>query len=57
MIRNERKVSVSGMVISFLIVLNSIFLKEAYVENEQYYGALVITVPLMLFAIWEHFKK
>jgi hypothetical protein len=57
MLRNEYKPSVNGMAISFLVLLNTIFLKAAYVDNKQYYWALAISLPLLLFAIWDRAKK
>jgi hypothetical protein len=57
MIRNDWKVSASGLAISFLIFLNAIFLEAAYVTDTKYYQALFITVPLLIFFVWGHLKK
>ena len=57
MLRNEYKISTNGMAISLLVLLNTIFLKAAYVDNKQYYWALLISLPLLFMAIWDRAKK
>jgi hypothetical protein len=57
MIRNEYKVSDNGLLISFLVLLNTIFLRSAYLDNKQYYWALLVSLPLLILAIWDRLKK
>jgi hypothetical protein len=57
MTQYKPRVSASGMVIAFLILLNTIFLKSAYVDNDKYYWALLITVPLLVIAIWDRLRR
>lgn len=57
MIRNTENTSLSGMVIAFLILLNAIFLKSAYLSDDKNYSALLITLPLLAVAIWDRLKK
>lgn len=46
-----KPVSVKGMVLSILLFANAIILMEAYVYNQQWYWALIVTVPLLIIAI------
>jgi hypothetical protein len=57
MIRKQWKFSDGGRVMALLILLTAIFLKAAYVENEKYYWALLILVPLLFIAIWNRVAK
>lgn len=48
----EQPISANGCITSFLVVLNGIIVKEAYTGNDDLYWALLITLPLLLFAIY-----
>jgi glutamate synthase domain-containing protein 2 len=49
--RNQKPVSASRIIILILVVLNIVILNEAYAVNENWYRALIITMPLLLLAI------
>lgn len=51
MSRNQKSVSASGLIILIIVLLNAIVLKTAYINNHNYYWALIITLPLLLLAI------
>lgn len=49
---SERKPdSVCGMIILFLVLLNVIFIKASYTNDENWYWFLIITIPLLLLVI------
>src|SRR5687768_9533279 len=48
----SRKVSVRGMAIAALLLLNVSVLASAYTENKQWYAVLCITLPVLLLAFW-----
>lgn len=50
MLHKEKDISVSGMIILLLIFFNAVILKVAFVQNENWYQALLVTLPLLLFA-------
>jgi len=51
MLSKEKKVSITGTAILLLILLNALILKMAFIENENWYAALVITLPLLFVAV------
>ena len=57
MSRNQEKVSASGIVILILVMLNVIILKTAFIHDAEIYWGLVITLPLLLIAIFDTLKK
>jgi len=57
MSRNQEKVSANGIVILILVMLNTIILKTAFINDAQIYWGLVITLPLLLIAIFDTIKK
>jgi hypothetical protein len=56
MLRNQEKVSASGIVILILVMLNVIILKTAFILDAEIYWGLVITLPLLLIAIFDAIK-
>jgi len=56
MLRNQEKVSASGIVILILVMLNVIILKTAFIHDAQIYWGLTITLPLLLIAIFDTIK-
>lgn len=53
MIRDPEKISIKSMILFILVIANALILKAALVTgNEWWYAALVLTVPLLLIAIW-----
>ncbi|MEO6315543.1 MAG: FMN-binding glutamate synthase family protein [Chitinophagaceae bacterium] len=51
MIVNQKSVSISGMIILLLVLLNVIFITTGYTSDENWYGWLIITLPLLLLAV------
>lgn len=51
MLHKEKNVSVIGTIILLLVILNVLILKIAFIQNESWYWALVITLPLLLIAV------
>ena len=48
MSRNQQKVSASGAIVSFIIVLNAIVMERGLVAGQQWYWLLIITVPALV---------
>ena len=57
MSRNQKSVSASGVIILIIVLLNAIVLKTAYIDNADYYWALLIVLPLLLLAIYNIKQK
>ena len=51
MLHKEKNVSVSGTIILLLVISNVLILKVAFIQNENWYWALVVSLPLLLIAI------
>jgi hypothetical protein len=51
MIKNEKHLSFSRMVVLLLLLANAVILKIAFTANSNWYWMLLIFVPLLLFAI------
>jgi hypothetical protein len=52
MIRDPKKISISGIISLMLVIINALILRAALVTgNEQWYLAFVFTIPLLLIAI------
>jgi hypothetical protein len=43
----------NGTLILVLVLMNALVAKLGYLKNENWYWAFIITVPLLLIAIWE----
>ena len=57
MIRDPKKISVSGIISLILVIINALILRTALVTgNGWWYIALVLTVPLLLIAIIKKIK-
>jgi hypothetical protein len=50
MARNHMVVSASGAMLTFIVLLNGIILKAAYLHDSRYYYALLVTIPLLILA-------
>jgi glutamate synthase domain-containing protein 2 len=57
MIRDHRKISISGIIVLFVVLLNAVILKTAFTENESWYWALLVTIPMLLVALKDIFQK
>ncbi|RYZ30840.1 MAG: hypothetical protein EOO10_01335 [Chitinophagaceae bacterium] len=49
MYRNQRRVSTSGSLISFIVLVNALVLERGLVSHTSFYWLLLITVPLLLY--------
>ena len=47
----QKPISASKIIIIFLVLLNAITIRAAYIGNENWYWSLSITIPLLLLAI------
>jgi len=54
--RNQRQVSVRGMVICMLVIVIAIALKLAYTVNAKWYWMLAVTIPILAIVIWREKK-
>jgi hypothetical protein len=57
MSQKENRVSVSETLILLLAFTNAFILKIAFISNEKWYSALIVTMPLLLMAIYRVHKK
>jgi len=57
MLHKEKNISVSSSIILFLVFSNALILKIAFVQNEKWYALLVVTLPLLLVAIYHLREK
>jgi hypothetical protein len=57
MTRSLNAVSTSGIILSMLIFINAVILKTANTVDERWYWALLVSVPLLLIAIWDIRQK
>ena len=57
MLQNQRKISDRGLVIAGLIFMNVLILNAALTESQEYYKALLISVPLFIIFFWASAKK
>lgn len=49
--------SVGGMIIVLLVLVNSIILKSGFVSNDHSWSGLLITVPLLLIAVFARWRS
>src|SRR5690349_4215026 len=57
MIRNRKEISISGMIVLFVVLLNAAILKAAFTGNGNWYWALIVSVPLLVIAIKDRLQK
>ena len=57
MTRKEWKTTGTGRVIAILILMIAIFLRAGQVEDEKYFMALLILVPVLFFVVWERVMR
>lgn len=51
MSRNPRSVSTTGTSALAAVLLNTIILRSAFTQGSEWYGALLLTLPLMALAL------
>lgn len=49
--------SVGGMIIVLLVLFNAIILKSGFVGNDHSWSGLLITVPLLLIAVFARWRS
>lgn len=49
--------SVGGMIIVLLVLVNAIILKSGFVSNDHSWSELLITVPLLLIAVFARWRS
>ncbi|WP_018614659.1 hypothetical protein [Segetibacter koreensis] len=57
MLDKEKKTSIGGTIILLLVFINAFILKIAFIQNEKWYATLVITLPLLLIAIYNVIRR
>lgn len=57
MSRNQKPISASSSIILIILFLNVLVIRAAYINNYNFYWALVITLPLLLLAIYNIRQK
>ena len=57
MTRSLNTVSIRGIVLSMFIFMNAVILKTATSVDERWYWALLVSVPMLLIAIWDIRQK
>jgi hypothetical protein len=50
--RNQKKVSVGGLVIFFLVLLNAVVLQQGLTADPLWYKGVYVTLPLLGIAIF-----
>jgi glutamate synthase domain-containing protein 2 len=51
MIRNQKLVSISTMIVFTLILINAVIISIAFAANDNWYWALIVSMPLLLIAL------
>ena len=54
---NNRVVSISGIILLFIVLLNVVIAKHAFTVNTTWYWALLVTLPLLMLAIFYSRQK
>ena len=49
----NRNISVRGLVMLLMIIINGIVLTRTLTQDTYWYWALVVTIPLLCFVIWD----
>ena len=48
--RKQKSVSISGIIILLIILINVLIIKVSYIGNVNWYYALILTLPLLVLA-------
>lgn len=51
MISENKKVSLSGMILAILIIINVLAIRAGYTSSQNWYWILIATIPLLILAI------
>jgi len=57
MSRMRKQISVSGLVISALFFMNAVILDAANNQGKEYYLTLLVSIPVLILAIWIYYGK
>ena len=57
MTRNHKIVSISGITLLLMLLINTVILRHAYTSNTDWYWVLIITLPLLIIAIIDTQQK
>ena len=57
MTHHKSDISCSGITVLLLVLINTIIAETAFIDNENLYWAFIITIPLLLIAIYDSFQK
>lgn len=57
MTQHKKNVPIGGVIVLLLVFLNALIAKTAFMVNENWYWALLFTIPLLLIAIWDIRQK
>lgn len=52
-----KKIMMDGMIVAILVLLNAIVLTHGYIDNQQFYWWLTLTIPLLLAAVYKALPK
>ncbi len=55
--RDTKHIPANGMILALLVLANALILSAAFTENENWYYALWITVPLLILALLDSTQK
>jgi hypothetical protein len=54
---NNREVSIGGMILLFVVLLNVVIVQHAFIRNANWYWALFFTLPLLMLAVYDMRQK
>ncbi|HEU4632832.1 MAG TPA: FMN-binding glutamate synthase family protein [Flavisolibacter sp.] len=57
MIRSRKEISISGIIVLLVVLLNAVVLRTAFSVNGNWYWALLLTMPMLLIAIKDISQK
>ena len=57
MSQHINNISCSGITVLLLVLINSIIAESAFIDDANLYWAFIITIPLLLIAIYDGSKK
>ena len=57
MLKSKNNVSVGNLIILLLVILNAFIVKMAFIVNEKLYWVVLVTLPLLLIAIYMDYHK
>ena len=57
MYQNGKKISADGVLVLWLVILNTIILKQGFIAHPKWYFLLMLTIPLMLISLFVFRRK